>query len=56
MPVVCKSCDCEMDLMSHPWASDLSESARFCPLCGQSIICPECKKPYYECECEDMEE
>lgn len=25
---------------------------KFCPMCGESLVCSDCGKPYTECRCE----
>ena len=50
----CKHCKKEVEIREYAYMSynNLADSAKFCPLCGASVICPVCHVSYIICECE----
>lgn len=51
-PNYCPKCSVKFRVFRHPEAGWKPLLARYCPFCGEPVICPKCKKPYYECECD----
>jgi len=51
-PNYCPKCAFKFRVFEQPETGWKPLLARYCPFCGEPAICPKCKKPYYECECD----